>query len=63
MGYPRMYATWRDETLNALLPNLAERSHPTQFERGVFQRLDLQDFLGVGVAHPSPWVARCWPRR
>ena len=54
MGHPRMYATWRDETLNALLANLAEASHFMQFERGVFQRLDLQTFLGTGVARPSP---------
>ena len=53
MGHPRLYATWRDETLNALLANLAEASHPLQFERGVFQRLDLQQFLGIGVAESS----------
>ena len=51
-GHPRLYATWRDETLNALLANLAEASHPTQFERGVFLRLDLQAALGIGVARP-----------
>ena len=53
MGHPRLYATWRDETLNALLANLAEASHATQFERGGFQRLDLQQFLGIGVAISS----------
>ena len=50
MGHPRLYATWRDETLNALLANLAEASHALQFERGVFLRLDLQAVLGIGAS-------------
>ena len=47
MGHPRLYATWKDETLNALLANLAEASHSLQFEKGVFLRLDLQAALGI----------------
>ena len=53
MGHPRLYATWRDETLNALLANLAEASHALQFERGVFLRLDLQAALGIGASRST----------
>ena len=52
MGHPRLYATWKDETLNALLANLAEATHALQFERGVFVRLDLQAALGIGCSRP-----------
>ncbi|CAK0887599.1 unnamed protein product, partial [Prorocentrum cordatum] len=42
LGHPRLYATWKDESLNALFAALAEMAHSGNWEQGVFARLDLQ---------------------
>lgn len=45
MGHPRLYATWQDETLNALVARLAEATHGATWERGIFKRLGLHHAL------------------
>ena len=48
LGHPRMYATWQDETLNALLATLAESAHAARWETSVFTRLDIQTAVDGG---------------
>ena len=53
MGHPRTYATWRDESLNAMLSRIAEQSSFGDFDEGLWDRIDLQRFLGLGASRPK----------
>ena len=53
MGHPRLYATWKDETLNALLARISEQASLGNFDSGVWLRIDLMAFLETGTALPT----------
>eukprot|EP00959_Pyramimonas_sp_CCMP1952_P435390 9116969-Pyramimonas_sp.AAC.1 len=53
LGHPRLYATWKDESLNALFAALAEMAHSGNWEQGVFARLDLQLLNEAGAFRPD----------
>eukprot|EP00959_Pyramimonas_sp_CCMP1952_P170427 3561207-Pyramimonas_sp.AAC.1 len=48
MGHPRIYATWKDETLNAMLARISEQASLGNFDSGIWTRVDLQVYLGMG---------------
>eukprot|EP00959_Pyramimonas_sp_CCMP1952_P468888 9493997-Pyramimonas_sp.AAC.1 len=48
MGRPRLYATWKDETLNGMFAKMATGAALGNLDESMWQRIDLQSHLGVG---------------
>ena len=53
MGHPRLYATWRDESLNAMLSRIAQGASLGDFDEGLWDRIDLQGHL-KDTEHAGP---------
>ena len=53
MGHPRLYWTYRDETLNGMLARMAAEATRGNFDESMWARLDLSVILGIGAHAPT----------